>query len=126
GLRGVVADDRVEEAALDIGQRALVARAELLGLGGRLAAPQQARIEALLLPLARRDAQLIDQRRVVLVLVEPAPQRRPALDQRLVDDLDRRALVALQRLDDQQAGVDHVIDQALDLADLARQLAQLG
>ena len=40
-------------------------------------------------------------------------------------DLDRRALAALERLHDEQARIDHLIDEALDLADLARQLAQL-
>ena len=96
-LRGLEGDDLLEERLLDVGQRALVALAELLRLVGGLAAPQQAGVAALGLPLAGRGAQLIDERGVVLVLVEPAPQRRPALDQRLVDDLDRRALAALER-----------------------------
>jgi hypothetical protein len=91
----LLGDDRVEEGALDIGQRALVAALELGRLVGRIAAPQHVGAAVLLLPLARRDAQLIDHRGVVLVLVEPAPQRRPAVDERLVDDLDGRSFAAI-------------------------------
>ena len=82
-------DRRVEERALALGQLALIAPAPQPRLVERLASPQEARGPALGVPLLRGAADLREVRRVLLVLVEPAAQRRPARDQRLVDELDR-------------------------------------
>lgn len=55
----------------------------------RLAAPQQIVRVTAGLPLPGGDAQLGQERASGLILVQPAAQRGPALDHRLVDQLDR-------------------------------------
>ena len=80
----------------------------------RVAAPQQAGRPALRVPLVRRGRELLDERRVLLVLVEPAPQRRPAR-RPATRGRSRRSsrLPPSTLLHDEQARVDQLIDQAL-------------
>src|ERR1700733_4501145 len=91
----------------------------------RLAAPQQARRPPLRIPLLRRRGDLREERAVFLILVEPTPQRGPALDQRLVHDLDRAAAGVAARLHDQQARRDELIDHARELAVIARERLEI-
>ena len=58
-------------------------------------------------------------------LLEPAAQRRPGVDQRLVHDLDGGAGAAVAGLHDEQARLDQLVDEPLHLAALARQLGEL-
>src|SRR6185436_6600596 len=110
---------------------AAVAAAPQAGFLGGLAAPQQARGVAPGLPLLGGVAELLEERGILVVLVEPAPQQRPAVDQRLVDQLDggaRGGAAALGGggLADQQARADEAIDEAVDLGGIGRQLVELG
>ena len=71
--------------------------------------------------------ELREERGVLLVLVEPAPQRRPALDQRLVDDLDRAA-AAHRRASARRAGARATSRSITRASSAARgaELLQLG
>src|SRR5262245_10382372 len=100
--------------------------APALVLGERVPAPQEARVAALGVPLARRGAELFHERGVTLMLVEPAPQCRPAMDQRLMHDLDRGTVAAIEFLHDQQAAIDQQVQQPLYLVALGGELTQLG
>jgi hypothetical protein len=113
GSRGDVAH-RVQVRVLAPAQLAAVMRKPRQGPARGLVAPQHAVVAVAGLPLRGRRAQARQERSVVAVLVEPADQRRPALDQRLVHELDG-AVVAVAGLDDQQPGVDQPVGQALDV-----------
>src|SRR5690606_11989933 len=93
---------------------ALIARTPQPRFLHRLAAPEQALGASLAVPLLRGGAQLCEIRGVLVVLVEPALQRRPRLDQRFVNELDGAGAFAA-RLYDEQASAHEVRDDAIDI-----------
>src|SRR3569832_821265 len=106
-------------------QKRVFLRRELAGRPGapeprlfhRLVAPQEAFDPALRVPLLSGRADLREEARIFLVLVEPAAERGPGLDQRFVDELDGG------RVHDNEARRDQ---QAEDPIGIAAELAQLG
>jgi hypothetical protein len=110
---------------LDGREPAAVAAVPALGLVCSLSAPEQTGRASLAVPLLGRGADLLEVGAIFLALFQPASERRPALDQGLVDDLDRGARGRVAALHDQEARVHEVVDQAFDFVWRLRAFAQL-
>src|SRR6185503_15544922 len=85
---GGVADARVAERVVEVGEGARPAGAPAQVVVESVVAPQEAARAAAVVPLARGGAQLIAQAGAVGVVAPPLDQARPRDEQGLVDDLD--------------------------------------
>ena len=90
----------IDERRLEIGQRDRpVAAQPALEVGQHVVAPQQAARPHAIVPLPRRDPELLADARAVDVLAGPALQPRPRVEQRVVDDLDVRLALDVRHRD---------------------------
>src|SRR5690606_20653714 len=76
-------------------------------------------------PLPGRVAELLEEHGVVLVLVQPAREKRPAVDEGLVHELDQATAGPLACLHDQKTRMHQVFDELFYLVALAWQITQL-
>src|SRR5262249_36899487 len=96
------------------------------GILGRAAAPEQALGLLTRLPLLGRGVELREKLPVLLALGGPLLELRPAVDERLVDKLNRRALALAAGLDKQEPRVGEALDHVLHRAAILREPAELA
>lgn len=95
------------------------------GVVRRAISPEEAFGLAARIPLLGRHAQAGQKLRVLLALVEPLPELRPPLDQRLVDDLHGPTLPLAAGLDEQEPRFGQTMRDLFGRVAVLRELTQL-